>query len=485
MILRHRGRAPLRRRRCRTFAQLRREIIRPVGVQLSRVGLQLGATIIEVVAVLEARRTGVGFGEVQTFVVVVGQRRTVTVVDVPVEAGEVFFIDRRIGNRSAAEIVDAVDGAGDVDDLLVFGLAEAAHDRRGVRANRAAAVEVHAFEALIGAEEEQRVLDDRAAERQAVTLLFEFRHEHRAAFDRVAAHVVVGEVEEHRSRELVGARLGHHVDEAARETAVLRVERRKLDRDLRDGVERERQALRRVAVVVEAETVVEADAVDRHRVEARRGAGALHAVRARRSARRLVEIDARVVADDVLDVAVDRGALGKVFGREDRGGADRDRGSAGLRRGDHDHVAEVSAAEGEVEVGGRAEVEVNVGDLGGLLAVLRDGDVVRAANVEAANVERTARRGEHGAGEARARVLDGDRGVASGRAVFVGHRSADARARHLGKSHRRHRRRKRYDRNAASKSLEIDHVHPSATRKRRLSASLFLRADSLLAACAQ
>ena len=99
--------------------------------------------------------------------------------------------------------------------------------------------------------------------------------------------------------ELIRAGLGDDVDVTAGEAAIFHVDRRDLNRNLLRNVERERKALGRIAVIVKAEVVVLADAVNGQRVEAFVRTNAANA-----ALKRFVDRDPRVEADDVFDVAV-------------------------------------------------------------------------------------------------------------------------------------------------------------------------------------
>ena len=111
--------------------EFRGEVVGPVGEDLHGVGLQLGAPIIEVIAELElGHLVAVGLGQVQALGVVIGDSRTVTVADVPVETGEILLIGGRIDGRRAAEVGNPVDRRCAVDDLIVDRLGEAGNDVR-------------------------------------------------------------------------------------------------------------------------------------------------------------------------------------------------------------------------------------------------------------------------------------------------------------------------------------------------------------------
>lgn len=106
----------------------------------------------------------IGGREVETIVVGVSQSCPVVLIDVPVELGEdlLIFHGQRRG-KTARNIAVLVHG--DIDDLLV-------DCRIDVGAGGTVVEQVDGFILLVGAEEEQRVLDDRAADIEAVALVF-------------------------------------------------------------------------------------------------------------------------------------------------------------------------------------------------------------------------------------------------------------------------------------------------------------------------
>src|SRR5690606_27319691 len=211
-----------------------------------------------------------------------------------------LVLDGRRGLHAAD--VDAVDVAGDrlgLGDLL-RGDVDDGVGAGTDRAERGAGA--IALELLVVHEEEQLVLDDRAAEGGAEGLLLLEAGEV-GARDRVLAPpvaVAVGAV--HRAVELVGARLGPRVPHRAGGTGDGGVVVGDVDVDRLDGVHRHRLAHGREVVRLQAEGVAGVDAVDADGVVAR-----VLAADADLAARLVALGDARIQADVVLDVAVGRG----------------------------------------------------------------------------------------------------------------------------------------------------------------------------------
>ena len=85
----------------------------------------------------------------------------------------------------------------------------------------AAVKRISAVSLLVGREEEQLVLDDRAAERDAITGLVEIADRDGIAFELVARQVAVTVAHPRPAMELIGAGSRYGVDVAGRETAVL------------------------------------------------------------------------------------------------------------------------------------------------------------------------------------------------------------------------------------------------------------------------
>src|SRR5690606_37813612 len=124
---------------------------------------------------------------------------------------------------------------------------------------------------LVSGENEQAILDDRAADRKADVLLVIGRRAEVAVdtAEAVAAQAVAGVLIKNVALPLIGARLRNRVDVTDRETAVGHVERRQLDSDLLDRVVGERHAdCRRIAILIQPETVVLAYSVQGNAVEA-------------------------------------------------------------------------------------------------------------------------------------------------------------------------------------------------------------------------
>src|SRR5690606_27633913 len=118
----------------------------------------------------------------------------------------------------------------------------------------------------------------------------------------VAAQAVAGVLIKNVALPLIGARLRNRVDVTGRETAVGHVERRQLDSDLLDRVVGERHAdCRRIAILIQPETVVLAYSVQGNAVEAGMFAAAVDG----EAVVLVVEVDAGIDAVYIDDVAVE------------------------------------------------------------------------------------------------------------------------------------------------------------------------------------
>ena len=253
-------------------ADLGREDIGPGGVEAERIIVALRAFVLE--AVDAGDRTGGGRCrevvrlDIGFFEVLVGCFQTMVVGDVRIQTAEIPL--RTLG-KAAGQTASfiAVDVAEDRREAIEIGLRGEGQFVRIAGAGRAVFLRVRQIGLFVSAEEEQAILDDRAAEGHAVALFLIGRRGEIDTVGRVALKAVVGVGEECRTVELVRARLGHDVDGAARELAVLNVERREFDRGFADRVEGDRQ---RVAAgeggAVQAEQVRLSDAVDGESVRA-------------------------------------------------------------------------------------------------------------------------------------------------------------------------------------------------------------------------
>ena len=115
---------------------------------------------------------------------------------------------------------------------------------------------------------------------------------------------------------VVRARARYDIDRAAGKAAVGDIEWRGLDRNLLDRVNRYRRTLRRIAAVIQAEVVVLTNAVDGEAVESIVRAGDGNSV-----VIRIVNQNARILLNDVLEIAIDVRLAGNVFRIEVRGSA--------------------------------------------------------------------------------------------------------------------------------------------------------------------
>ena len=406
-------------------AELGREIVRPVREDLQDIGVQLGTALIQVARIFELVRTAVRLRDVEAVIVVIGEGGAVLVGDVPVQLDQQLFVLIRLGSRDATRI-EAVNVPGNVQDLVVLGLREALH-LGTTAAGRRTVEEVHAFQFFIGGEEIQTVLDDRSAQVHTPAGFLELAQIDRAAFQIGTGQLVVAVVVEETTRQAVAARLGHGVDVTGGEVAVFDVERGQFHGHLLDGVVGEGHTLGRIARRVQAEIVVQADAVDGQAVEARVGAAALHGVN-----EGFVDIDARVDRDHVADVAVDGRGRGQVFGGEDGiradGGLDDAAGGA-----DHDDFVQLGAALRNIDVSNRRVANADSRDFTGARnAAGVNLDRVGAADAQAAGVVLAIGAGDGNRSGARRHVGHSDRGVGDRLAAVAQHGATDGAGGFLG-----------------------------------------------------
>ena len=218
--------------------------------------------------------------------------------------------------------------------------------------------------------------------------------------------------------EVVGARLGHHVDVGALEVVVEHRVRSQVHAHRLDGVGRDRAALGRIAVGVQAEVVVLLHAVDGQRVEAAGHAPGDHRVEVRR-----VKADERVKARNVLQVALEAGQFLDVGQREARG---RAAVVLTVGRGGRDDQFLDRGLEGDVDGDGLADADLRHGLRLGLAANGRL-DGVGAADAQAARIVEAVAAGHGTDRRAGRHVDDGDRGVRRRLAIGSDHLAADAR----------------------------------------------------------
>ena len=294
--------------------ELGRETVGPVGEQLSLVGLQVRDDLIgrgqqtdrDVVAA--GRR--IVQAQVAAFGLLVGDDGAMAIVDVPVQLGEVLLVIGFQRARTPVQRIIAIDGRGDLTNLIDLSLGDALGLVGQASALRAGQNGRGALELFVVQQEEQAVLDDRTAERGAPGLFFELA-DNRAVLtlagdevfvaEGLAAQVLVGLLVEEFTVEVVAAGLGDRVDHAAGEGAVLNAVRRHIDADRLDDRTRDRRTQRGVAVLVQTEIVVLAHAVDQDGVETRVLAADRQGVVVGR-----IDRGERGGANNVLDVATDR-----------------------------------------------------------------------------------------------------------------------------------------------------------------------------------
>ena len=398
---------------------------RPVGEPLADDGVDVFLGGVPVRAQRQLRRSEeVGQHGVALLGLAVAQVGAVAVVDVPVEL-EQGVLDRQrqvVGHRRGAQVhrpsraacVDeGVNGAlRDADD---GGLAAADRARR--RAG------LGGLEFLVGAEEEQLVLDDRPTQREALGVFLEGRDVGvQAAGPVVALAHQIGVAPDvvQAAVEVVRAALGHGVDVGAgvallRDVVVAQVDLHRLDR-----VDGYRLLLRRQVVAFDAECIADVDAVDGDRVVAVVLAG-------RRDLAVLTVglCQARVGAGVVGQAALDGSEVLQLRTTDVRA---RAHGTAVQA------IAETAAGDGDDRDCRRSEVRVECQRLGQLqhdafalvgLTALGNGDRVRPAGAQAACCVAAFGVGGHGVAGAGLDVDDRHLGTRHGLAVGAGHDAVD------------------------------------------------------------
>jgi len=280
--------------------ELGREVVGPIGVELTNEGLEHLVLGIPVRGqrqrvVVEVRQDdGVFFGTV------VAEAGALEVGDVPVELDQnVLDFRAQAGDVQGAGI-EAPDVAGDADQIIDVSDRDVADGIGGVAADRAKIGTGRlALEVFVVDQEEQLVLDKRAAERGAIGGLI-FEAGERLIVATIADHRVVAIDENRAAFELVGAGLGHRVDVGAGVAGLGYVVVGDVDLNFFDRVDRDRLLGRRQVVGLEAEGIVGGGSVDGDRVEpdvlANRGNFAALLVGLR---------DARIQAGVILQVALD------------------------------------------------------------------------------------------------------------------------------------------------------------------------------------
>ena len=431
------------------IAELGREPVGPVGEELEGVGVEILGVLVPVRREIEHarargrrdRRRALRRDRQRSAAhPLIGQLGAVLVVDGPVQLGEPALV---LFGVAAGEThrVEAPHRIGDRSDAVDVRLADA-RNLEGERVGGGAFAgpdgdRRHALDLVVAEEEEQRVLDDRAAEGRAVGLFLEHRSG-RQLLALGAAQAVVLEVIIGRAVEIVLARLGDDVDHAATEIVVLGVIGRHRDLHLLRPVERQRRTRRGIAAAVEAEAVILGHAVDEEGVAARVRAGD----RQGRVGVAEIDIGERALLDDFLDVASDGGKVLDALGVElgaDAAIVDRRIGVAHADDGDGLFGRDLARGNRDVQTQRLAQRQIDVLDLGRLIAGRRHRHRVGAADRQAGGVEEAAVRRGRGVGLAGAFVLDGDRRAGHRETVGVDHRAADAGRnglRHRGHGHR-------------------------------------------------
>ncbi|MNS34403.1 hypothetical protein D3C72_665290 [compost metagenome] len=256
--------------------------------------------------------------------------------------------------------------------------------------------------------------------------------------------------------ELVAARLGNRVDHAAGEGAVLDAEGSDVDADGLNDRARDRRTQGRIAVTVQTEVVALTDAVDQDGVIAGVLAADGQGVIVRR-----VDRGERRRADDVFDVAADRGKRVDVFLIQAGG-----RRRAHCTRATHDDIGDLRRAlilapsNGQIEGGRRTDADRRQGR--GLLASgRRHLDQVGAAHAQVAGAIAAVNARYRGDARARRNVGDDHRGIGDGRACTIRNHAADTAGRFLCEGGAGRRQQNRSGGRAVGEvSVEHVRVHP-------------------------
>ena len=230
--------------------------------------------------------------------------------------------------------------------------------------------------------------------------------------------------------EVVGARLRDDVDGAALEARVLRVVGRGEHRQALHRVQRDGRTVRGIARAVQAEVVVLLHTVDGEAIEAVVLTGNRNGIAVLR-----IEIDGRVVADHVLQVAVDAGRVLDFAGRVGRG--DTELGFA-FTGGRNFYLADdFQRLQRNAEREGTTEASEDVVDRAGFVAFRLHFHAERTTDAHATGAE-AARvvRGGRGLG-ARRHVRDGDLGIGKRLAIGTGDGAENLRGGFLRVGHAR------------------------------------------------
>ena len=290
-----------------------------------------------------------------------------------------------------------------VDERLgqIDGAAGAAADRAEIRRGLGLRI------VFIGGEEEQFVLDDRAANGETPGLFFEGTEIGviaGRAIEALADGVVVAIDVSQAAVELVGAGFGDGIDVGAGVTFLGYVVVGDIEIDFLDRVDRDRLFRGGQVVGLKAEGVAGVDAVDGHRVVA-----GILAAGGDFAALFVGLRNARIETRVILQVATDRSegidlVAGHVAaGAHLVGAEDHRTGGAG----DGDGI-EILRADREIDLRDLIQREVDVVFAAVARAFLVGGDLVRTADAQTAGVVATVVVGDDAADRARFAVHDGD-----------------------------------------------------------------------------
>ena len=329
--------------------------------------------------------------------------------DIPVDLAEGGLLESDVatGSGQRTRIVTERLGAG--DHLVHEGQRGGIEHKAGGRRNGLA------LGVLVTEGEEEAILEDRAAQAVIVTALGkDFLG---AGAGILAAVALVRGLVTGGSGERVGAALGDGIDEGAGKIGAAHIVGIQLDVDGRQGFQRNRTAEGGDAVAVEAEGIVRLDAVDEERIEAK-----ILALGAKLAA--LIEgtqREARIEPGDVLHVVADGGDV-LDFGIVEAGSgahapcAKVRLAFAGDREGiQFDHIG----TEGDGQLEGLTEVQVNILAGIGLHALSGGRDRVGTADAQAGEVKLTVGARDRRSTRAGRLVHHGNRGPRDGLALLV------------------------------------------------------------------
>ena len=399
------------------------EVGGPLAEELGRVAVGVTGLRVPVVAQRGGRGTRVvRERDVLAVHATVGERQAVSAGDIPVDLGDRGFLE---GDVVGAEVTGFVAEG--------FGAGHDGGDIGGVGDEVGLGRSGFATEIFVGEEEEQFVLQDRAADGDAVGALFEDFFE--LGDGILVAPILVGALVVEAAVELVGAGFDDGIQVSARGARAADVVGGEIDAEALDGVERDGAAEGGETVAVEAERIGGLHAVDGEGVEAE-----VLALGAELAA--LVEGhegETRVGRGDVLDIAADAGDVLDFLVAERGAGAHFAAAEGGVTLGTDGEFFELDdiGFEREILRGGFVQIDVDV--FGGLrgLAGGGGGDRVRTADAQVGEIVLAVGAGRRGGDGAGRFVEGGDGRAGKGFAGGVGDGAVKATGRDTLREHAR------------------------------------------------